>query len=70
MFVEPNPDADALLTEEQVADLLNLSKRTLEHWRRRGGGGPAFVRCGKFIRYRRLALVEWMEARTVAPGLS
>lgn len=70
MLVAPNPHADALLTEEQAADLLNLSKRTLEYWRHRGGGGPAFIRCGKSIRYRRRALIEWMEVRTVVPAVS
>jgi hypothetical protein len=60
---QPANDADALLTEAQASDLLNLSIRTLQAWRLRGGG-PAFVKCGRAVRYRRSDLVSWVEANT------
>jgi hypothetical protein len=57
-------DHDALLTEVQAADLLSLSVRTLQAWRTREFG-PAFVRAGRAIRYRRRDLFAWMDANTV-----
>ena len=42
----------ALLTEFPAAEVLNLSIRTLQAWRLRGGG-PLFVRLsGRAVRYR------------------
>lgn len=55
---------DALLDEDQAADLLNLSVRTLQAWRIRETG-PCFVRAGRAIRYRRGDLIAWIEANTV-----
>jgi hypothetical protein len=56
---------DALLTEVQTADVLNLSIRTLQAWRTKGSG-PSFVRAGRAIRYRRCDLYAWMDANTVS----
>lgn len=53
-----------LLNEDEVARRLNLSVRTLQAWRIRGVG-PAFVRCGRAIRYQPSAVEKWMDARTV-----
>jgi excisionase family DNA binding protein len=58
-------DHDALLTEVQAAEVLNLSTRTLQAWRTKGSG-PAFVRAGRAIRYRRRDLLTWMDANTVS----
>lgn len=55
---------EPLLTEVQAADLLRLSIRTLQAWRARRFG-PRFVRAGRAIRYRRIDIVEWVEAQTV-----
>jgi hypothetical protein len=57
-------DHDALLTEVQAADLLSLSVRTLQAWRTRAFG-PAFVRAGRAIRYRRRDLFAWTDANTI-----
>lgn len=56
-----SPDPSALLTETQAADFLNLSFRTLQAWRVRGGG-PRFVKVGKLVRYRRADLLEFTAA--------
>lgn len=54
-----------LLRQEQAAELLGVRPATLEAWRRRGIEPPLpFVRCGRSVRYRREALLEWIEART------
>jgi hypothetical protein len=60
-------DPDALLVEVRAAELLGLSTRTLQAWRLKGEG-PAFVRAGRAIRYRRRDLVSWVEANTVPSG--
>jgi hypothetical protein len=57
-------DPDALLMEVHAAELLNLSVRTLQAWRLRGDG-PAFVRAGRAIRYRRGDLALWINENTV-----
>lgn len=40
-----------LLRETQAAELLDMSPRTLELWRR-AGSGPRFVKVGRSVRYR------------------
>ncbi len=42
--------AGALLTEIETAQLLGISPRTLQNWRR-GGRGPVHVRIGGLVRY-------------------
>jgi hypothetical protein len=68
MLTRPSPsDPDALLTEVQAADLLCLSIRTLQSWRNQNRG-PAFVRAGRAIRYRKGALVDWTSQNTCRPA--
>jgi hypothetical protein len=57
-------DPEALLTEVDAADLFKLSIRTLQAWRSKGIG-PAFVRLGRAVRYRRADLLAWLNARAV-----
>ena len=54
----------SLLTEDQAAELLALSVRTLQAWRLRGTG-PRFVRAGRAIRYRKADLTAWINSNTV-----
>src|ERR1700744_3365668 len=61
------PDFDRLLTETQAADLLRLSTRTLQAWRSQEVG-PEYVKAGRTIRYRRSALIEWMDRSTIKPN--
>lgn len=56
-------DPDALLHEEQAAEFLKLSVRTLQAWRVKSTG-PRFVRAGRAIRYRRRDLIAWIEENT------
>lgn len=52
-----------LLDERAAADALGLQPRTLQEWRRRGGG-PPYVRISqRCIRYRDQDLAEWAEER-------
>lgn len=69
MRVPPVVLDDVILTEIQAADVLRLSSRTLQAWRAQGRG-PAYVKAGRAIRYRRRALVEWLNANTCDPAHS
>jgi predicted DNA-binding transcriptional regulator AlpA len=57
-------DADALLREQDAADLLSVSVRTLQSWRIRLAG-PPFVQVGRAVRYRRRDLIAWIDANTI-----
>jgi hypothetical protein len=50
-----------LLTPERLAAELDIDERTLANWRHRGGG-PPFVKVGRFPRYRRIDVDRWLEA--------
>ncbi|WP_447975510.1 helix-turn-helix transcriptional regulator [Nitrospira sp. Kam-Ns4a] len=58
------------MTEEQVANMLQVSRRTLQAWRIRGGG-PPFAKIGaRMVRYRESDVAEWLATctRTEAAG--
>jgi hypothetical protein len=57
-------DPDTLLREQDAADLLNLSVRTLQSWRIRMVG-PPFIQVGRAVRYRRRDLIAWIDANTI-----
>ncbi len=57
-------DPDSLLKENEAAELLDISVRTLQSWRLRFAG-PPFVHVGRAIRYRRRDLIAWIDANTV-----
>lgn len=51
-----------LLTTEQLADELAMTVPALAQWRYRGMG-PRFIKEGRWIRYRRSDVDEWIEFR-------
>ncbi len=58
-------DPDRLLNEAQLAQLTNLSVRTLQAWRLRGEG-PPFIKIGRSVRYKRgvnagIKIHQWPE---------
>jgi excisionase family DNA binding protein len=59
-------DVPELLTQQQLADELQVSVRTLERWRREGTG-PSWVRVGRSPRYRRQDIDRWLEATRREP---
>lgn len=61
MPTDEAPNRAALLTESEAAQLVNLSVRTFQTWRVRGGG-PQFVKLGGAVRYRRRDLDAWVES--------
>jgi predicted DNA-binding transcriptional regulator AlpA len=58
-------DVDAALNENQAAEFLGLSTRTLQAWRVRGCG-PRYVKIGRSVRYQRRELVAFQQSHTVS----
>ncbi len=52
-----------LLKTEEAAKWLDVSPRTLETWRVRGGG-PRFIKNGRRVAYRETDLDAWIEEQT------
>lgn len=66
-------DSCQLLTQEQAADILQISPSTLQHLRvsgRKGRAGPPWIKMGKSVRYRRSDLDAWIENQVVRPSAS
>jgi excisionase family DNA binding protein len=59
-----------LMTEDEAADYLRVSARTLRRWREDGTDeGPAWVRLGpKMVRYTRATLDMWLSSREWGGG--
>lgn len=57
----PSP-LSILHTEQQEAERLNLSTRTLQAWRTRGDG-PPFIKAGRAVRYDPRKTDEWLATR-------
>jgi hypothetical protein len=57
---------DDLLTEQEAADALRISMRTLQAWRTRKSG-PQFVRLGRLVRYQWKALLALVKDNTQEP---
>ena len=55
---------DRRLTVDEAAQVLCVSVKTLEAWRRLGKG-PAFVKLGRSVRYTMRALDQFTRERTV-----
>jgi excisionase family DNA binding protein len=56
---------DALLTVSEAAAFLKVPAATLYSWRQRGIG-PRAIRVGKYLRYRRAAILDWLDALEAA----
>lgn len=52
-----------LVDERDAAELLSLTPRTLQEWRRRGEGPPHVRVSSRCIRYRIVDLEEWAAER-------
>jgi len=58
-------DKLGLITQEELAHLLDLTPETLREWRRLKQG-PDFVKTGKGVMYREVDVTEWIK-RNVVP---
>ena len=50
---------DNLLTTDQAATLVRVKPATLKIWRMKGAG-PAFIKVGRLVRYRRATIERWL----------
>lgn len=57
-----------LLTIDELSEYLDVSRRTIDGWRLRGGG-PPFVKFGKSVRYPEHALLQWLDEQMTGGGL-
>jgi predicted DNA-binding transcriptional regulator AlpA len=55
---------EELIPEVQLAAEVGVVDRTVREWRERATG-PDYIRIGRSIFYRRSAIAEWIEGRTV-----
>ena len=62
---QAQPVARQLLNNDETADMLNVSRRTLPVWRVQGKG-PKFIKIGKLVRYERTEIDAWILANTHA----
>lgn len=60
MNVAINSQGGSLLNEAQAADFLNVSIRSLQAWRVKGGG-PKYSKIGRSVRYRQCDLDAFVE---------
>jgi hypothetical protein len=61
MSIEPLDDP--IFTPDETAVALHSNPRTLERWRTTGDG-PAFVKIGRRVGYRKSAIATYIEQRT------
>lgn len=52
-----------LLTEHDLAAELQMRPQSLADWRHRGKG-PAYVKLGQLVRYRRSDVESWLNSQT------
>jgi hypothetical protein len=57
-----SPATDAFMCQEATAELLGLSKRTLERFRLEGYG-PPFRKFGRRVLYARSDVLSWADAQ-------
>ena len=74
----PTPEHDpsfwhGLIDEKAAADFLGLTDRTMQAYRQKGGGARYIRISSRCLRYRRIDLKSWADARirtsTVDPGV-
>jgi len=61
-MVVPNNKLDALLNEHDVARITGLSVASVRRWRLLRQG-PAYLKIGSAVRYKREDVAAWLETR-------
>lgn len=64
---QPPPLPRSLLTEQETADLLGVSVKTLPIWRHRGQG-PDYIKVESAVRYKLSDLREYINKQRVKAG--
>lgn len=58
-----NQKLEVYLTEAEAADVLKISRRTLQRWRQEGNQGLPFCRFGGLVRYVLSDIEGWAESQ-------
>ena len=61
------PPPGLLLTTDELAELLRVSRRAVERWAA-AGRIPGRVQVGRVVRWRRIEVLEWIAAGCPAPA--
>jgi len=56
-------ELEAMLTEQEVAEILRVKKQTIAAWRYRGKDCPPFVRIGQRVLYSKKSLLNWINQK-------
>lgn len=56
-----------VLDPQETSNYVKVPLRTLDAWRYRGTG-PAYLKVGRHVRYRRADLDAWLDAQRVTPA--
>jgi excisionase family DNA binding protein len=59
------PSTNEMFNEDQAAQFLGVSVRTIQSWRVTGSGCP-YVKLGRSVRYQKAKLIDWIEQNTRA----
>lgn len=59
-------DPESLITNDEAARLLGLKPQTLMMWRHESRG-PAYVKVGRYVYYRRTDLSSWLTSHRCDP---
>lgn len=57
--------AENLMTVQELADYVGVPRSTVYQWNY-AGTGPRFIRVGKYTRYRRSDVDDWLAERSVS----
>jgi len=58
-------NSEEFLTREQLAEMLHVTKRTIEAWHKRGDHPPALRAGQRRVLYKRSDVINWIGARVV-----
>jgi len=59
-FQKDSNKVQRLMDQNEVAEILHISPKTLEYYRYKGLG-PVFVKMGKLVRYRETDVFDYIE---------
>ena len=54
---------DGLVDERELARIISVPVRTLQHWRLAGYGGPPYRKVGRAVRYSLADVEAWQTSR-------
>ena len=60
--------SEALLTEQQTAEILKIKPSALQVWRSTGRYSLPFIKVGSLVRYRESDIRQWLADRTHIDG--